>query len=108
MATQQALCPKPDAAPHSESFNRFVGVAGTRGLVAAGAGKERRQISLVETERKERRAYSRRFRRFPQFFLYWRSLLLRVVCRGVHRLFNRRKSSAVSAAKGAFATERFG
>lgn len=104
MATQQALCPQPNAAPHSESFNRFVGVAGTRGLVAASAGKEPREISLVETERKKRRAHARRF---PRFFLKGRSLL-RPFCRGIHRLFNRRRNSAVNAAKGAFATERFG
>jgi hypothetical protein len=33
---------------------------------------------------------------------------LRLISRGVHGLFNRRRNSAVSAVKGAFATERFG
>lgn len=104
MATKQAFRPEPDASPHSESFNRFIGIAGTSGLVAASAGEERRQIGLVEIERKERRAHSRRF---PRFFLSGRGKLC-PISRRVHRLFNKRRSSAVSAAKGAFATERFG
>jgi len=104
MATQQALCPQADAAPDSESFNRFEGVAGTRGLVAASAGEKRRQINLVEIESKECRAHARRF---PRLFLQVRSKL-RLISRGVHGLFNRRRNSAVSAVKGAFATERFG
>src|SRR5208337_3169047 len=104
MTTHQAFRRQPDAAPHSETINRFVGIAGTGRLLAASAGKERREIDLIKIERKERCAHPRGS---PRCSLYGRSIL-RPVCRGVHGVFNRRRNSAVSAAKGAFATERFG
>ena len=48
---------EPGAARYAEALDGFVGVAGTCGMEAAGAGEENRQIRFVKAQGKERGFY---------------------------------------------------
>ena len=87
MAPQQPLRPQPHAAQYAKSLDRVVGVARTRGLVAAGTRKQNGEVGFVATQRQQRRPH----RKGMGF-----------------RLPNRRSRSCSSAAKGVLSTLLFG
>jgi hypothetical protein len=50
LAAREPLEAEPDAAGYAEAFDGFVGVAGTGGMKAAGAGEKNGQIRFVKTQ----------------------------------------------------------
>src|SRR5439155_9861347 len=114
MAAEQPLQPKPNSARHAKSFNGHVGITRTRGLKAATAREQDRQIRFVELQSDESRAPSD-----GSIFALWpcggRSALLVSVHGNQghtqvrrYRPFSRRSKSVVSAKNGARAVVLFG
>ncbi len=102
MTAQQAFQSQPNAARHSKSFNRLVGIARTGRLIAATSREQNRQIRFVESHRKQRGPHSCMF---PRKACTVRSH----VATGIHYTpFSTRNKSAVSAANSARAAELFG
>ena len=89
MAAREALCAKPDAAQHAKALDSFVSVPGAGWLESATSGKKHGQIRLVATKGEERSSDGNG-----------------VPSHGY--IFRRRRKSAVSSSKGAFATVLFG
>ncbi len=100
MAARETLEAEPDAARHAEALDGFVGVIGTGRMEAAITGKEKGQVSLIETQREERGFYCGRCGDGVAAPGRWSE--------GAHGFSNRRSKSVVKAECCALATMLFG